>query len=37
MIFAARLGDGRAALMRGHGSTVVGRSISRGGLYGDLS
>jgi ribulose-5-phosphate 4-epimerase/fuculose-1-phosphate aldolase len=25
--FAARLGDGRAALMRGHGSTVVGRSI----------
>ncbi len=25
--FAARLGQGRAALMRGHGSTVVGRSI----------
>lgn len=25
--FAARLGAGRAALMRGHGSTVVGRSI----------
>ena len=25
--FAAALGDGRAALMRGHGSTVVGRSI----------
>lgn len=25
--FAARLGGGRAALMRGHGSTVVGRSI----------
>jgi HCOMODA/2-hydroxy-3-carboxy-muconic semialdehyde decarboxylase len=25
--FAARLGNGRAALMRGHGSTVVGRSI----------
>lgn len=25
--FASRLGEGRAALMRGHGSTVVGRSI----------
>lgn len=25
--FAAKLGDGRAALMRGHGSTAVGRSI----------
>lgn len=25
--FAATLGEGRAALMRGHGSTVVGRSI----------
>ena len=25
--FAATLGDGRAALMRGHGSTVVGRSV----------
>ncbi len=25
--FATRLGQGRAALMRGHGSTVVGRSI----------
>lgn len=25
--FAAKLGNGRAALMRGHGSTVVGRSI----------
>lgn len=25
--FAAALGEGRAALMRGHGSTVVGRSI----------